>query len=273
MPVRPGKKPPPNLNPVLGMMPASPEEVNHFISQHDIAENGMSYLLSLDPRLQKIVINKGTMADARDSTAVLIKRCNEVTQLQDTDWICLGCYDIQFGKNLTCRKCGKANPQVEARLNAGECLIERSGRSAPFIAPVQHVVPCTEEDISSFLAVHRCEQHAIDKLMSLDPRLQRLVVNKGSMADARDQTAVLIKRCVEVTQIKEGDWVCPGCNDIQFAKNTACRKCGQANPSMPGGMGQMGQYGQMQTQQMGQMGQYGQMNMGMGMQMGQFSMQ
>merc|ERR1712039_119676 len=102
---------------------------------------------------------------------------------------------------------------------------ERSGRASPFVAPVQHVVPASEEDISTFLASHRCEQHAIDKLLSLDPRLQRLVINKGSMTDARDQTAVLIKRCVEVTQIKEGDWVCPGCNDIQFAKNTVCRRC------------------------------------------------
>jgi len=258
LPIRPGKKPPPNLNPVLNMPSATAEEVNHFLSSHDIAENGMSYLLSLDPRLQKVVINKGTMADARDPTAVLIKRCNEVTSLQDTDWICLGCYDIQFGKNLTCRKCGKANPHVEARLNAGECLIERSGRSAPFVAPVQHVLPATEDDISTFLAAHRCEQHAIDKLMSLDPRLQRLVINKGSMTDARDQTAVLIKRCVEVTQIKEGDWVCPSCNDIQFAKNMVCRKCGAPNPSMAGQaehmqhMQHMQQMSQMHMQQMSQ---------------------
>merc|ERR1719343_1415123 len=29
---------------------------------------------------------------------------------------------------------------------------------------------------------------------------------------------------------KPGDWLCPACGDLQFAKNAACRKCGQPSP-------------------------------------------
>mmetsp|Transcript_86270 Transcript_86270/g.180501 ORF Transcript_86270/g.180501 Transcript_86270/m.180501 type:complete len:414 (+) Transcript_86270:450-1691(+) len=34
---------------------------------------------------------------------------------------------------------------------------------------------------------------------------------------------------------KPGDWVCPECNDLQFARNTQCRKCGMPNPGGCGG--------------------------------------
>jgi len=37
--------------------------------------------------------------------------------------------------------------------------------------------------------------------------------------------------------MKAGDWMCPGCNDLQFARNTECRKCGTANPGSGGGGG------------------------------------
>jgi len=29
---------------------------------------------------------------------------------------------------------------------------------------------------------------------------------------------------------KPGDWYCPGCNDLQFARNAKCRKCDTPNP-------------------------------------------
>merc|ERR1711972_12407 len=29
---------------------------------------------------------------------------------------------------------------------------------------------------------------------------------------------------------QNGDWFCPGCNDLQFRRNTQCRKCGTPNP-------------------------------------------
>merc|ERR1711865_961958 len=31
--------------------------------------------------------------------------------------------------------------------------------------------------------------------------------------------------------VKEGDWLCPGCGDHQFARNDECRKCSTSKPS------------------------------------------
>eukprot|EP00429_Kryptoperidinium_foliaceum_P105879 CAMPEP_0176258934 /NCGR_PEP_ID=MMETSP0121_2-20121125/38816_1 /TAXON_ID=160619 /ORGANISM="Kryptoperidinium foliaceum, Strain CCMP 1326" /LENGTH=151 /DNA_ID=CAMNT_0017598815 /DNA_START=1 /DNA_END=452 /DNA_ORIENTATION=- len=109
---------------------------------------------------------------------------------------------------------------------------------------VNHLQPATGEEVQGFLSRHNPERHAVDKFLSMDPRLQRVVINKGSMVDARDQTAVLMKRCSEVMRfwqsgdiggdLKDGDWICPGCLDIQFAKNHLCRKCGTAQPPNSG---------------------------------------
>eukprot|EP00969_Alexandrium_andersonii_P027807 1213518-Alexandrium_andersonii.AAC.1 len=32
-----------------------------------------------------------------------------------------------------------------------------------------------------------------------------------------------------------GDWACPACGDRQFARNAACRRCGELEPASPGG--------------------------------------
>lgn len=34
--------------------------------------------------------------------------------------------------------------------------------------------------------------------------------------------------------MKEGDWICVSCNDIQFQRNLKCRKCGRERPFAPG---------------------------------------
>merc|ERR1712032_117804 len=35
---------------------------------------------------------------------------------------------------------------------------------------------------------------------------------------------------------KPGDWYCPNCNDLQFARNPKCRKCGTPNPANLGAL-------------------------------------
>mmetsp|Transcript_30402 Transcript_30402/g.45848 ORF Transcript_30402/g.45848 Transcript_30402/m.45848 type:complete len:184 (-) Transcript_30402:151-702(-) len=32
---------------------------------------------------------------------------------------------------------------------------------------------------------------------------------------------------------REGDWICPACQDHQFKRNAVCRKCGEKNPDPP----------------------------------------
>lgn len=212
-------------------------DVQAFLDENGIQPHAGDQFKIMTPDLQKRIMENGSLAEARDRTAVLICRMAKARrgQLSDTptpaplpgDWYCPSCNDLQFQRNATCRKCGAANP-VE-------------GASA--------------EDVSNFLSSHHIQPSVAEQFRNLAPGLQKLCMEKGSMADARDPTAVLISRMTAVRKGHQpdspmqpkvdplpGDWYCPKCNDLQFKKNASCRKCGTTNPTpsqgnlMGGGM-------------------------------------
>merc|ERR1740117_219929 len=196
-------------------------------------------------------MNKGTMADARDQNAVLHSRLNTISRmnsggmqidsdkLKPGDWICPNCLDHQFSKNDTCRKCG--TPKAAA----GDSLQTSFGNGVQLPQLTESSNP---QEVQQFVGMHQIEPHAADMLMHLDPKLQKLVINKGTLQGARDQTAMLMGRIKQVNKmasgavdmnLKPGDWICSGCLDVQFSRNTTCRQCGTPKPS--GGQGAMSQ--------------------------------
>eukprot|EP00930_Biecheleria_cincta_P072641 TRINITY_DN59_c0_g1_i7.p1 TRINITY_DN59_c0_g1~~TRINITY_DN59_c0_g1_i7.p1 ORF type:complete len:203 (+),score=34.57 TRINITY_DN59_c0_g1_i7:153-761(+) len=92
------------------------------------------------------------------------------------------------------------------------------------------IMPCDPSEVDVFLAMHQVEPNAESKLRGLDPRLQRVVIAQGSMAEARSQTGMLIMRCARASKVSPGDWICPACNDLQYSRNTACRQCSSPKP-------------------------------------------
>eukprot|EP00930_Biecheleria_cincta_P049224 TRINITY_DN3446_c0_g1_i1.p1 TRINITY_DN3446_c0_g1~~TRINITY_DN3446_c0_g1_i1.p1 ORF type:complete len:180 (-),score=20.97 TRINITY_DN3446_c0_g1_i1:149-688(-) len=135
-----------------------------------------------------------------------------------------------FGKGGG-RACGKKGCKWCAK---GECW--GPGRSSMSAGKgnidevAKYTVPCDPSEVEAFLATHSVQPHAADKLRELDPRLQRVVIARGTMTDTTDQTAVLIMRCVRAQRTMPGDWICPGCNDLQFSKKVVCSKCGTPKP-------------------------------------------
>jgi len=201
----------PYMAPAANVEPATEDDVSAFLAVHPVEPHAAQKLRSLDPKLQALALAQlGNMDDAKDKTAVLITKCTLVTSMKQGDWICPGCMDLQFAKNSTCRKCSTARPEA--------------GR------PTIDVPPAPVEDVEAFIAIHEVQEHAAAKLRSLEPKLQTVVINQGSMDDARDKTAVLITRCVQMASLKEGDWICPVCMDLQFARNANCRKCQAPKP-------------------------------------------
>mmetsp|Transcript_67618 Transcript_67618/g.218630 ORF Transcript_67618/g.218630 Transcript_67618/m.218630 type:complete len:207 (-) Transcript_67618:236-856(-) len=119
------------------------------------------------------------------------------------------------------------------------------------------------DDIELFILKHKFEPNVVQKFRELDPDLQRQIIARGSMTSARDPNAVLMSRIALARHGKlnppvprpaammmaaaqaaatggmmqgvqppmAGDWYCPGCGDLQFARNLECRRCGTANPS------------------------------------------
>lgn len=51
--------------------------------------------------------------------------------------------------------------------------------------------------------------------------------------------AQLLMRCVHLshTQPRDGDWACPGCNNVNFARRDKCNRCGMPKPEAGNGGG------------------------------------
>merc|ERR1719401_2566447 len=98
------------------------------------------------------------------------------------DWICGSCGDHQFARNEVCKMCSAPKASAKKVQEAND--LDQSCKMVP---------PAQQYEIDQFLSEHTVEAHAIERLQALDPRLQRVVIAKGAMTDARDQTAVLMK--------------------------------------------------------------------------------
>jgi len=291
----------PNLDQIA---PASPEEVEHFLMLNPVEGKVQDQFRNMDPRAQRLVINRGTLEGSRDPTAAFIGRIVKIDQLvksqyTQSDWICPSCGDTQFGRNLQCRKCATPKPQVSPTLGGGGCGMMAGGmdmtggmamaggmdmtggmamaggmgmaggmdmtggcgmaggmdmaggmamaggcgmaggmaggaygairggamqqQASPYGQPavsvtpnLDQVQPATPVEVEEFLILNPVEQKAADQFRNMDPRGQRLILNRGSLEGARDPTAAFIGRLVKIQHLisggmPAGDWLCPGC--------------------------------------------------------------
>merc|ERR1712039_812004 len=96
--------------------------------------------------------------------------------------------------------------------------------------------PLADVEIDTFLESNGISPDACQTFRELAPSLQKLVIDVGSLADARDPTAVLISRMkkarhgeLRVAEMRPGDWKCPACGDHNFARNIQCRRFGHTH--------------------------------------------
>eukprot|EP00445_Apocalathium_hangoei_P032443 CAMPEP_0203962010 /NCGR_PEP_ID=MMETSP0359-20131031/92308_1 /ASSEMBLY_ACC=CAM_ASM_000338 /TAXON_ID=268821 /ORGANISM="Scrippsiella Hangoei, Strain SHTV-5" /LENGTH=157 /DNA_ID=CAMNT_0050897129 /DNA_START=71 /DNA_END=544 /DNA_ORIENTATION=+ len=107
---------------------------------------------------------------------------------REGDWLCAACGDHQFKRNTKCKRCGEANPEAP---DTSECKWCQQGE---------------------------CWDHGqIDKPKGNGKGKGKMMQMMGMMFGGGGGSG-----------FKPGDWKCPGCGDHQFARNEACRKCGEA---------------------------------------------
>jgi len=210
-------------------VPATPQEVEHFLQMCPVEDHAAEMFRKMDPRGQRFVINRGMMSGARDPTAAFIGRLKSVTNiinggavLSPGDWLCPGCGDTQFSRNSSCRRCGIEKPESHGSF-------------------LKETIPASPVEVEQFLVLNPVEPHAAEKFRKMDPKAQRLVINKGGLEGARDPTAAFIGRLSAIDKIARGavvlppgDWLCPGCGDHQFSRNDQCRRCNTPKPASAG---------------------------------------
>merc|ERR1712151_1179840 len=82
------------------------------------------------------------------------------------------------------------------------------------------------------------DEKAKESFKNLDQWSQQMIMRAGSLRAGRDPTAILISRMNKLRRGEPlpevmhnpGDWYCPGCGDLQFARNDTCKNCQTEKP-------------------------------------------
>eukprot|EP00746_Dinoflagellata_sp_MGD_P004127 gnl/MRDRNA2_/MRDRNA2_107986_c0_seq1.p1 gnl/MRDRNA2_/MRDRNA2_107986_c0~~gnl/MRDRNA2_/MRDRNA2_107986_c0_seq1.p1 ORF type:complete len:415 (-),score=64.20 gnl/MRDRNA2_/MRDRNA2_107986_c0_seq1:84-1328(-) len=151
------------------------------------------------------------------------------------DWICPDCGDLVFGKHDACRQCGAPKPNV-----ASNGQVSKPGDWV-----------CAECGDVVFSKNASCRQCGAPKPDGMDsPR--GMASPRGGKGAPRGPFGAIAARAKGILgkgsngQIaKPGDWICPNCNDVVFAKNASCRQCGTEKPEDGESMVPVGKNGQM----------------------------
>lgn len=114
------------------------------------------------------------------------------------DWTCSECGDLQFARNATCRRCGAERPaDLPSNTKPGDWYCPE----------------CNDHQFAKNSVCRKCGAPNPDPDGS-----------NNAMIEAKEA------RESKASQEKPGDWYCPNCGDLQFARNTVCRQCKTPNP-------------------------------------------
>jgi len=162
---------------------------------------------------------------------------------KEGDWFCPGCKDLQFERNSSCRKCGTPKPRGALRAVAGA-------------AGVMANVSCSNADGSKtvnarpgdwFCPNRQCGDLQFERNMSCrrcgtpKPGMMGGMMGGGMMGGGMvgggcgrgmgmGMLGMGMGGCN--ANMRPGDWICSSCQDVQFAKNEVCRKCGSPKPQV-----------------------------------------
>jgi len=154
---------------------------------------------------------------------------------KDGDWVCPQCNDHQFARNVRCRRCGGPKPGADGAATGGGG-IGGQGQGGEGWTSFKQDWECTQCGDYQFARNARCRRCGADR-----PEVEGA---EGEQAPKQAQggqgpngggSAGGGRREGRMTNAKPGDWCCPSCNDIQFARNQVCRRCGEPKPTGPGG--------------------------------------
>jgi len=166
------------------------------------------------------------------------------------DWICSSCGDLQFARNTSCRRCGAPAPSPGAMAGGGYAMGGYGGGmdgsmgggmgggmggcgmgggmgrgGPPNMRPGDWECPnCNDHVFAKNDACRRCNT----------PRPAPGYGQGGYGAGGGNSPAPAPSRA---QKMMPGDWNCPKCGDLQFARNSSCRMCSAPKPEEFGGFG------------------------------------
>lgn len=219
---------------------AGPPDAATFLKDHIIDNDVLSRFLALESEQQDIVIRRGSLAGARDPSAVLSSRIQQVIsgvtvggmggarsapqvaadpmqQMQQMMMQMMGMLQGGAGGGMGGAGGGMAAPAMggakgnSQAMRQGDWFCSQCGdhqfsknvlcRNCGSPRPTDGT-DTQPPDVETFLAVHQgsLEDHAVQTFRALAPAQQEAVIRRGSLNGSRDPNAVLMTRCKEVRQ-------------------------------------------------------------------------
>jgi len=170
---------------------------------------------------------------------------NSAQNFSPGDWCCSACGDHQFARNTVCRRCGNGkHAPPPAQYGQGKGMMGGAmGGAMPITAgamkPGDWICPaCSDHQFSRNSMCRRCGEprpQSVDggaMMNQVDPALVQTLV--PMMMQQMQKMGFLPQgqqRPAKQHMTKPGDWVCPQCEDLQFARNTECRLCSTPKPA------------------------------------------
>ncbi|KAK3247791.1 hypothetical protein CYMTET_42724 [Cymbomonas tetramitiformis] len=142
------------------------------------------------------------------------------------DWLCPGCNDLQFARNIKCRRCGESRPT-----DAGDLPATHNVREGDWTCP-----GCSDHQFARNTNCRRCG-HPRDTTAAAP----QATATAGGNARESSNIGGGVGRGGNGggggggnSRMRPGDWVCGQCGDLQFARNARCRQCGSGKPGGAG---------------------------------------
>mmetsp|Transcript_84012 Transcript_84012/g.133158 ORF Transcript_84012/g.133158 Transcript_84012/m.133158 type:complete len:406 (+) Transcript_84012:86-1303(+) len=151
---------------------------------------------------------------------------NQGTIAREGDWNCQRCGDLQFARNAACRRCGAEKPE-----NAG---LTPPPVTTPAATPVPVRSPTGGDLRPGDWMCPKCHDHVFAR----NENCRRCGQARPTGADLAAMAAAgtlppatnpIVAR-TSGADLKPGDWKCEKCGDLVFARNNACRRCGNSRP-------------------------------------------
>lgn len=143
------------------------------------------------------------------------------------DWVCPDCQDLNFARNNQCRKCGLPKPGTDVEPREDRDV--DSAAPKPSIRPGDWFCPaCKDLQFSRNRECRKCGAPKPQELLE-DNHIHDDIAEEKVAQEAPEEKAPGSRK-LRLKPSRPGDWVCPKCQDLQFARNRECRKCGLPKP-------------------------------------------
>lgn len=183
------------------MAEALAREVDDFIERAGLDEKAANALRTEEERVKRAVLDRGDMSDCRNPSASLMARIRQVREVNR----------------------GRSRSRSRSRGRGGGGVAAPGGGDLP-----------SKDEVDSFINENKIDEMAARQLRDCDGAIQRNVLDRGSLTDCRNPSAVCLAR---IRDAKESTRSAPPLSSLPSPV-----MYGFSSPGMPGGVNPYGAY-------------------------------